>query len=83
MNYTIPISEMRKKFGEIEAILPYVDYITISKKGKPLAIISAVPEIKKSLIKKFAGVFKKTDLDKDKIWKNILKKRSRKNPIKL
>ncbi len=27
MTHIISISEMRKRFGEIEAMLPYVDYI--------------------------------------------------------
>lgn len=83
MTHTIPISEMRKKFGEIEAMLPYVDYITITKKGRPLAIISSPSEIKKSLIKKLAGSLKNTDLDNDKVWKKALKKKSRKKLIKI
>jgi hypothetical protein len=83
MRYTIPISEMRKRFGEIEAMLPYVDFITITKKGKPLANLVAVPEIKKSLLKKFAGSLRKTDLDDNKIWNKSLRKKSRKKIIKI
>lgn len=83
MNPLIPISQMRKKFGEIEAILPYVDQITITKKGKPLAIITAAPEIKRAMIKKYAGSLKGSELDNDKIWKKIFKRKSRKKPIKL
>lgn len=83
MSYSIPISDMRKRFGEIEKMLPYVDYITITKKGKPLATISSVPEIKKSLIKKFAGSFKNTDLKSNKIWKKVFIKKSRKRSIKI
>lgn len=81
MTHTIPISEMRKRFGDVEKMLPYVDYITITKKGEPLAIISSAPEIKKSLIKKFAGSLKNTDLDDDKIWKKALKKNQEKNQL--
>lgn len=83
MTHTISISEMRKRFGDVEKMLPYVDYITITKKGKPLAIISSAPEIKKSVIKKFAGSLKYTDLDDDKIWKKALKKKSRKKSIRI
>ncbi|MGB9883018.1 MAG: hypothetical protein ACPLRN_00675 [Microgenomates group bacterium] len=83
MKYSIPISQMRKKFGEIEAMLPFVDFITITKKGKPLANLVAAPEIKKSIINKFAGSLKKTDLDSDKAWNKSLRKKSRKKIIKI
>jgi hypothetical protein len=83
MNPLIPISQMRKKFGEIETMLPYVDHITITKKGKPLAIITAAPEIKRSMIKKYAGSLKGSELDNEKIWKRVFKRKSRKKPIKL
>lgn len=83
MKYSIPISEMRKRFGEIEAMLPYVDFITITKKGKPLANLIAAPEIKKSVISKFAGSLKKTGFDNDKIWDKSLRKKSRKKIIKI
>jgi hypothetical protein len=83
MNPLVPISQMRKKFGEIETMLPYVDHITITKKGKPLAIITAAPEIKRSMIKKCAGSLKGSELDNEKIWKKVFKRKSRKKPIKL
>jgi hypothetical protein len=80
---TIPISEMRKRFGEIEAALPYLDYILITKKGKPFAKISATDEAKKELLKKSAGSLKGTDLDNDAIWKDVLTKKSRKSRVRL
>lgn len=83
MNNIVAISDLRKKFGEIEAMLPYIEYITITKKGKPFATLSATSEVKKSVLKKFAGSFKSTDMDDDKIWKEVLKRKSRKKPIRL
>ncbi|MDO8610224.1 MAG: hypothetical protein Q7R95_06755 [bacterium] len=83
MNNVIAISDLRKKFGEIEAILPYIEYVTITKKGKPFATLSATNEVKKSIIKKFAGSLKNTDMDDDKIWKKVLKRKSRKISVKL
>ena len=68
----IPISDLRKKFGEIEAVLPYVDYITITKKGRPFATLRATMEVKKSIINKLAGSFKNTDLDDDRLWNCLL-----------
>lgn len=78
MNTTIPISDLRRRFGEIEALLPHVEHIIITKKGKPFALLTATNEIKKSIISKCAGVFKDTDLDDNLIWEEVLKKKSRK-----
>ncbi|KKP61452.1 MAG: hypothetical protein US48_C0020G0009 [Candidatus Levybacteria bacterium GW2011_GWA2_37_36] len=83
MNTIIPISDLRRKFGEIEALLPYVENFTITKKGRPFATLTATDDIKKSIIKKYAGAFKNTDLDNDSIWGEVLKKKSRKKQIKI
>lgn len=83
MNTFVAISDLRKRFGEIEAMLPHVDHIVITKKGKPFAVLSATDEVKKSIIKKFAGILKNTDLDNDAIWKDVLRKKSRKKIIRI
>lgn len=83
MNNVVAISDLRKKFGEIEAMLPYIEYLTITKKGKPFATLSATLEVKKSIIKNLAGSLKNTDMDNDGLWKEILKRKSRKKPIRL
>lgn len=80
---TIPISELRKRFGEIEAALPFVDRFILTKKGRPFAVLSATSAVKKELIKKTAGAFKKTALDSDAFWKEVLKRKSRKTAISL
>lgn len=83
MNNVIAISDLRKKFGEIEAALPYVDFFTITKKGKPFATITATNDVKKSIIKNCAGLLKNTDLDNNNVWKEALKKKSRKKAFSL
>jgi len=83
MSYIIPISDLRRKFGDVEALLPYVDRIVLTKKGRPFAAISALPEVKKNVIGRYAGVLKKTDLDDNKVWKEVEKRRSRPNVIRL
>ncbi len=83
MNTIIPISDLRRKFGEIEALLPYVENFTITKKGRPFATLTATNDVKKLIIKKYAGAFRNTDLDKDSIWSEVLKKKSRKKSIKI
>lgn len=80
---TVSINDLRRNFGEIEKALPFVNHFLVTKKGKPFAILSATPSIKKDLMKKTAGAFKDTRLDDDALWKEVLKKKSRKNDIKL
>ncbi|OGK23565.1 hypothetical protein A2954_02465 [Candidatus Roizmanbacteria bacterium RIFCSPLOWO2_01_FULL_37_12] len=83
MNNIVAISDLRKKFGDIEAMLPYVESITITKKGKPFAILSATDEVKRSVIRKYAGAWKNSELDDDKLWKKVLTRKSRRKPIRL
>ena len=79
----IAINDLRRRFGEIEKSLPYVDHYTITKKGVPFAVLSATPMVKRKLMEKMAGAFKNTELAKDSIWKEVLKRKSRKKHIKI
>ena len=78
---TIAINDLRRKFGEVEKELPYVAKFIITKKGKPFAVLSVDPDIKREMLKKSAGAFKGTELDNDDLWKDILKRKSRKKSI--
>lgn len=78
----IAINDLRRKFGEIEKELPYVNRFIITKKGKPFAILSADPAIKRKRLLEMAGIWKNTDLDDDKLWKDVLKRKSRRKIIK-
>ena len=80
---TVSINDLRRNFGEIEKALPFVDYFIVTKKGKPFAVLSATPAVKRELMKKNAGVFKGTELDKDAVWREVLKKKSRRESIRL
>lgn len=79
----IAISDLRRKFGEIEKALPYVDHFIVTKKGKPFATLAATLAVKKSLMKKTAGVLKGTNLDKDAFWKEVIRRKSRSKGISL
>ena len=82
-NNVIAISNLRRRFGEIEKALPYVDSFILTKKGVPFAILSATPLVKRKLMKKMAGAFKGTILENDDIWGKVLKRKSRKKDILL
>lgn len=77
----ISITDLRRNFGEITANLDKIDEIILTKGGEPFAILKSAPEIKRKIIKKAAGVWKGTSLDNDKIWREVLKRKSRKIPI--
>jgi len=79
----IPISDLRKKFGDIETALPHVGYFILTKNGKPFATLTATLETKKAVTQKFAGAFKQLGLDNDRIWGKSMKRTSRKATIKL
>lgn len=79
----VSINDLRRSFGEIESALPFVDHFILTKNGKPFAILSATPLIKKEEMKKTAGAFRGTKLARDVFWKDVLKKKSRKVKITL
>lgn len=80
---TIAINDLRRRFGEIEEDLPFVDRFILTKRGRPFAILSATPFVKKEQMKKTAGAFKGTKLATDTFWKDVLKRKSRKENITL
>lgn len=80
---TIAISDLRRKFGKIEQALPFIDHFILTKKGRPFAILSATPSVKKEEMKKTAGAFKGTKLSTDSFWKDVLRRKSRKENITL
>lgn len=80
---TVAISDLRKRFGEIEEELPFVDRFIVTKKGKPFAILSATPQVKRKHMEKTAGAFKGTPLGNVDIWREVLKRKSRKKDIVL
>ena len=57
-------------------------FLILTKGGEPFAELRALPEFKKKLIMHSAGSWKGTDLDNDKLWKEVLKRKSRKKIIK-
>lgn len=79
----IPVTDLRRKFGEITENLARTDSIILTKSGSPFAILKAAPEEKKKLILEMAGAWKDTALDNDNLWKEVLKRKSRKKAIAL
>lgn len=79
----IPITELRRNFGEIAENLAKLDSLILTRGGKPFAILKALPEEKAKLLRKTAGSWKGTELDNDVLWKKVFKRKSRKASIRL
>jgi len=81
LNNIVPITDLRRRFGEITARLAYIDSLILTKGGEPFAILKSAPNIKRKNLIKAAGAWKNTDLDDDKFWKIALKRKSRSKPV--
>ena len=79
---TISLDELRRNLGEIKKELPYVNFI-LTDRGNRIGILTATREMKRELMKSTAGSFKGTKLENDTLWKEVLKKHSRKGDITL
>ncbi|MBI4097030.1 MAG: hypothetical protein HY428_01300 [Candidatus Levybacteria bacterium] len=79
---TISVDNLRRNFGSIKKKLPFVAFI-VTDRGKPIAQVSAAPEIKQEMMEKTFGAWKGTELDDDMLWKEVLEKKSRKRAVSL
>lgn len=79
----VSVTDFRRNFGEITANLAEIESLTLIRSGEPFAILRAVPEEKKKVIRKAAGAWKGTSLDSDSFWEKVLKRKSRRAEIRL
>ncbi len=78
----ISIENLRRNFGAIKKALPYANFI-ITDRGKQIGVLASTREIKRAKMKSTAGAFKGSGLDRDVLWRDTLKKRSRKTEVSL
>jgi len=76
----ISLDELRRNLGEIKKELPYVTFI-LTDRGNRIGILTATREMKRELMKSTAGSFKGTELENETLWKEVLRKHSRKEKI--
>ncbi|MEK7521187.1 MAG: hypothetical protein AAB599_00065 [Patescibacteria group bacterium] len=79
----VSITELRRNFGELTENLAEVEELILTKGGEPFAILKSTPNEKAKILKKAAGAWEKTALDSDRVWKEVFKRRSRKEDIVL
>ena len=77
----IPVTDFVRNFGEESLnILDYESFI-LTKGGRPFMNVTAAPTLRREMLKKSAGGWAGTDLDDDNLWKEVFRRKSRKNPI--
>ncbi len=74
----IPITDFRRNFGENTDYILSVESYILTKGGRPFAVVKAAPELRRENLKMAMGAWKNTDLDNDDLWKDVLKRNSRK-----
>lgn len=79
----VPITDLRRRFGEITANLSSSEEILLTKGGELFAVLRAAAPVKNKSLLELAGAWKGTELADDKFWKKVLKRKSRKVPISL
>jgi hypothetical protein len=79
----VPITDLRRKFGEITENLAGLGEIILTKDGRPFAVLRSAVEEKRKRLLTFAGMWKSTEMDDKKMWKEILARKSSKAPVKL
>lgn len=85
MNYptVIPITDLRRRFGEITADLASIEPIILTKGGVPFAILKAAPEEKRKKVLATAGALKNTEFGNSRFVEKLLQKKSRRTSIKI
>lgn len=79
----VPVTELRRKFGEITRTLVQHEAIILTRDGKPFATLRSTREAKMELLRETFGAWKGTKLDDNDLWAEILKRKSRKRPLTL
>lgn len=84
MDYKIiPVTDFLRNFGVYAEMLPRISKLILTREGRPFAEVKASPQEKNKLLLKAAGMWKGTELDNDRLWQEVAKRKSRKTPITL
>lgn len=73
----IPLTQMRSQLGSLEELLVKHRSITLTFRGKPIALVQRHPEQTYEQFAQAWGGLKDTDLDSDGYWKPITNRKSK------
>lgn len=79
----VSVTELRRNFGVLTANLAKIDSLILTRGGEPFAILKTVPKEKMKILKKAAGGWKGSELDKDRLWEEVFKRKSRQKRVSL
>ena len=77
MTQIVPVTDFIRNFGKYADLLPKLDGIILTREGRSFATVKPSREEKRKLMQKAAGLWKGTDLDNDKIWADVLSRKSK------
>lgn len=83
IQHIIPVTDLRRNFGAITEHLASIDELLLTRGGEPFATIRATPNVKRKILLKACGAWKKTAFDDDRFWKRVIRRSSRRHPVDL
>lgn len=79
----VPITDFIRKFGLYAGLLPKVNKIILTREGRPFAEVKLTPEERNERFLKLWGTWDPKLFSNEKVWKEVLKRKNRKHPIRL
>jgi|GEM_PF-3550480 hypothetical protein len=79
----IPITDFIRNTKYYSDLLPDVGTVTVTRDGRPYMDVKLNNIERNRRLLKFAGIWKGTGLDDDKLWAKVFARRNRKKPITL
>lgn len=79
----VPVTDFIRQFGDWAEVLPRIDKIILTREGRPFATVKAAAQVKNEKLLALAGIWKKTRLDSDSLWKQVSTRKNRKNRPKI
>ena len=79
----IPVTDFIRNFGFYSDLLVEVDKLILTREGRPFATVETTPEEKNRKLLSLRGSWDGKLFENDAVWKAVLIRRNRKNPIKI
>ena len=79
----IPVTDFIRNFGFYSDLLVEVDKLILTREGRPFATVETTPEEKNRKLLSLRGSWDGKLFEDDAVWKAVLIRRNRKNPIKI
>lgn len=79
----ITVTDFIRNFGMYSDMLTKVDKLILTREGRPFATVAPTPEEKNKQLLSLRGEWNGRLFDNEAVWKEVLSRRNRKNPVKI